>query len=1365
MNDNVTKINRNESKEDALSFENKNSIFKSNNNESDIIKIAPLSFSQQQMWVIEQMFPGNHAYNLPLAFRLKGNLDVELLQRCFNKIIRRHEILRTTFNFVDNQPCQLIHRENHLVIKKIYLKDYINENSTEILENLATREVKIPFDISILPLIRVTLIESAKEEYIFIINMHHIISDGWSMNILLDELSGFYNSSLDNIKFSLSELPNQYSDFAEWQKRMDWSPSFQEQLDYWMTQLEGDLPNLNLPYDKPRPAIQTPEGSNELFFLSKDITNKLNSFGIKMGSTFFMTMLASFQVFLSKYSGIDDIIIGSPVSNRPALGENLIGNFLNIVPLRTNISDFPDFMTLLQNARKTTIEALKNWDMPFEKIVEVLKIKRDLSRNPVFQVMLQLLPRFSFELRGFYITNFFFDTGYSQLDLSLHLYQSEDGYNCRLEYDTDLFQKDTIRRMITNFRYLLMSLANNPHQKISEISIVNPEEKNKLLIDWNNTTERFTDDLTLAKLFELQVEKTPESIAVIFGEKKLTYTELNQKANQIGNYLKDIGVGPEMIVGICLERSLEMIVGILGILKAGGAYLPIDPDLPVERIQYIINDAKAKFILTTSLHKELILNNQSLLLDSDWKKISHYDPNNLTFSISQKNLAYVIYTSGSTGQPKGVMIEERSMVNFLLSMKQKPGISEKDILLAVTTISFDIAGLEIFLPLVSGAKIYLTTKVEASDGYLLKKLIEKMNVTIMQATPATWKLLIEAGWENTSGLKMLCGGEAFSRAFANELLARGMSLWNMYGPTETTVWSSVNKIENDNSPVLIGAPISNTCFYITDKFNELVPIGVPGELLIGGLGVARGYLNRETLTAEKFIPDIINKNDKKLYRTGDLVKYNSEGKIQFLGRLDYQVKIRGFRIETAEIESVLNKHNYIRQSLVTATENSGGDKTLTAYFIPDTEENISIKEIRNYLKRKLPEYMIPSFFVKMDKFPLTPNGKIDRKKLPPPDHNMFSSKKSYSIPRDELDMQLKLIWEKAFGLKNIDINDDFFELGGHSLLAAQIFAQIGKVMDKNLPLATLFRTSTIAGLADIIRENKQQSAWSSLVPIRLKGDKPPLFLIHGAEGNILLYKVFVNYLSEDFPVYGLQSQGLDGKSPIIDDVRLMAQKYIGEIKSVQPEGPYYLGGYCLGGTIAYEMGKQLKSAGDEVSLIALIETCNIQSKKTTLSFLLKSLHKIENIFFQMMNLYITRKKNRIKYFNEKLSVEIDRFKIRMNILYSRLLSILNPDKNLNYQHLLINKINDNAQNIYSPEEYDGRVILFKPIRYFTGYNDKHLGWKDLITKDLNVIEMPCYPRGSLNEPFVKYLAEKFEEAINKTLEKSDYEMSLSYPIL
>ncbi len=1316
--------------------------------EEDIVKTAPLSSSQKEMWIIDQMQPGNYAYNLSIAYRLTGDLNVKLLEHSFNNIIQRHEILRTTFSSANDHPLQYIHRNNVLKIKKMNCTN--SGDGKTGLNDLLRREVTRPFDISKLPLIRVTTIKLSSTENILLLSMHHIISDGFSLMILFEELSRLYNCSSNNPGNALPKLEYQYTDYVKLENEKNLSPPYDEQLNYWINQFNDQSGNLGLPLDKTRPSIQSPAGSNEFFVLPKTLIDKLNSIGISKGCTFYMTFLAAFQIFLSKYSDNDDIIVGSPLSNRPDIAKNLIGNFLNVTALLNNISEYADFPSLLLNTRQVVLNTLKYRDLSFEKLVNALKIKRDLSRNPVFQVMLQILPKISFNLKDLEVTHLNFDLGYSQLDLSLHLYQTDDGYNCRLEYDTDLFDRNTIKRMIINFHYFLNELVKNPEIKLREISVINPKEKSRVINEWNNTQINYPQDITLTQLFEQQAAQTPDKFAIKFGDRKITYNELNRKANQLGKYLKSIGIGPGSIVGVCLDRSFEMVIGILGILKAGGAYLPVDPDQPAERIHYILEDACVKLILTLKKNDGIFnRKNNLLLLDSDRDRISRFDSQNMNHQFPLNNAAYIIYTSGSTGNPKGVIIEQKSVVNFLLSMKQNPGISPDDVLLAVTTISFDIAGLEIFLPLISGAGIILANKSEISDGKLLIQLILDNEVTMMQATPSTWKLMIDAGWNKTPDLKMLCGGEAFPKTLANSLLERGGELWNMYGPTETTIWSSVNNIEKGDKEVTIGKPIANTEFFIVDKNLNLVPIGAAGELLISGAGLARGYLGNDKLTSEKFIPNHIKEDGSRLYRTGDKVKSDADGRMHFLGRLDYQVKIRGHRIECGEVESVISKDVNIQQCVVKAVEVAPTDIRLAAYFIPVSFNNFSIEDLKKKLNRTLPAYMIPSFFVKMEQFPLTQNGKLDRKKLPFPDSTELESERQYVPPRDDLDLQLILIWENAFGIKNIGINDDFFDLGGHSLLAAHIFSRIHKYLGKNLPLAALFQTSTISGLADIIRGKNWKPLWRSIVPLRTTGNKPPIFLVHGAEGNILLYKNLINHLDADYPVYGLQSQGLDGQSPILDNVSEMAQKYIMEIKDVLPDGPYILGGYCLGGTIAYEIARQLKESGNEVVLVAMFETYNIQNN--TPPFVLRTFHKFENLFFQVMNLYITSKESRLQYFSEKFNVEINRLKVKLKIVKSKLFSLLKIENNLSYQHLLINKINDGAQNSHSQKLFDGEVILFKPVRYFAGYNNVYFGWENLAGKNFNIINMPCYPRGSLNEPFVKLLAEKLGEVLNKNV--------------
>ena len=757
-------------------------------------------------------------------------------------------------------------------------------------------------------------------------------------------------------------------------------------------------------------------------------------------------------------------------------------------------------------------------------------------------------------------------------------------------------------------------------------------------------------------------------------------------------------------------------------------------------------------VTCASLSAELPHSGRSAIcLDTEREKIQREDGANPNIPLSSTNLAYTIYTSGSTGKPKGVMIEHRSVVNFLLSMQKEPGFREQDVLLAVTTVSFDIAALEIFLPLITGGKVVIARKNEVVDGRLLLKLIQRSGVTTLQATPGTWKLMIDAGWRSTPILRMLCGGESLPRDLANKMLDHGGELWNMYGPTETTVWSSVQKIAPGNGPVLIGPPIANTQFYIVDAKMRLVPIGVPGELLIGGDGLSRGYLNRPELTAERFTENPFLNSGGRVYRTGDLARFREDGTIEFLGRLDSQVKVRGFRIELGEIEHCLVQHEGVHDAVVVTSDEGNGDKRLVACFIPAAGAVVTVNGLREFLQAKLPAYMIPSFFVEMQTFPLTPNGKIDRKKLPEPGTSRLESSVGYATPQGELEIQLAGIWRKALKVERIGVNDNFFELGGHSLLAAQLFAQIERKLGVNLPLAILFQAPSIRQLSERIKQNTWKSSWNSLVPIRTEGERPPLFLIHGAEGNVLLYNRLAQKLRKDQPLYGLQSRGLDGREPMQTTIEGMAEKYLEEIKAVQPNGPYYLGGYCLGGTIALEIARRLKMAGDAVALLAMIETYNVQSKPPV-SYSLKVIHKAQNSYFQLRNLLLSLSKRTSRFFIEKCQVEIGRFKVKWDILYSRIFNRFNPSRRLGYQHLQIRIVNDKAQEAYRPAPYDGKIVLFRTKSHFLRFDDWYCGWGEVATQGVAVVEMANYPRGSLNDPFVDVLADRLKAEIGLTFQ-------------
>jgi amino acid adenylation domain-containing protein len=792
---------------------------------------------------------------------------------------------------------------------------------------------------------------------------------------------------------------------------------------------------LELPTDRPRPPFQTFLGAQKGFVISQGLNESLHLLSRREDVTLFMTLLAAFQTLLLRYSGQDDIAVGSPIANRNRVEvEGMIGFFVNTLVLRTDLRGNPSFRELLGRVREVALGGYAHHHIPFEKLVEELNPERNTSHTTLFQVMLVLQNAFGEvpEFPGLSIEPFAVGTDTAKFDLTLYLREDAGGMRGNWEYNTDLFDGPTIERMIGHFLTLLEGIVVNPDLRLSALPLLTEAERYQLLVEWNDTKRDYPKDKCIHELFEKQVERTPDAIALIFEDQQLTYRELNRRVNQLAHYLRKHGVGPEVLVGICMERSLEMVIGLLGILKAGGAYVPLDPAYPKERLAFMLEDARVPILLTQEGQLSTMpeYNGHVICLDRDCEKLSRESEVDPVSGVNPGNLAYVIYTSGSTGKPKGVQISHRAVVNFLFSMLKEPGLSENDVLLSVTTLSFDIAALELFLPLITGARTVLVSREMALDGSQLLKRLKEGDATVMQATPATWRLLLEAGWHNKIGLKMLCGGEALPRDLASQLLERGESLWNMYGPTETTIWSMVYRIESKASPMLIGRPIANTQIYILDRNFQLVPVGVAGELCIGGEGLARGYLNRPELTAEKFIEDPFSAvTGARLYRTGDLVRYLPDGNIEFLGRIDHQVKIRGFRIELGEIESVLEQHEAVKEAVVMPREDIPGEKRLVAYLVPNGKQTPSVSLLRQYLKEKLPDYMVPNAFVMLEKFPLTPNGKVDRKALPSPTGLRPELESNYVAPQAEIDRTIAAIWQEVLRLEKIGIHDNFFQVG------------------------------------------------------------------------------------------------------------------------------------------------------------------------------------------------------------------------------------------------------------------------------------------------------------------------------------------------
>jgi amino acid adenylation domain-containing protein len=855
----------------------------------------------------------------------------------------------------------------------------------------------------------------------------------------------------------------------------------------------------------------------------------------------------------------------------------------------------------------------------------------------------------------------------------------------------------------------------------------------------------------LHEWFQDGLQKAPDACAVTFEGQHLTYGQLNLHSNRLANHLRKLGVGPDVLVGLCVARSLDMVVALLGILKAGGAYVPLDPYFPKARLDYMVKDSRMQ-VLVTHREFETKLQIQPPLvvvrLDSDRDEIAMRGGEYSGLSRSHSNnLAYVVYTSGSTGKPKGVEIPHSALGNFLLSMQREPGFGATNVLLAITTLCFDIAGLEIFLPLVSGARVVIASGEDASDPVRLIRRMQESQCDVMQATPATWRALIDVGWRGSKNLKALCGGEFLRPDLARELLSRCAELWNMYGPTETTIWSTIQKVRSADGPIPIGRPILNTEVFVFDENANSVPTGTVGELYIGGAGLARGYFRRAEITRERFVHNRVDPT-MRLYRTGDLGRRLSDGTFEYVGRVDHQVKVRGFRVELGEVEAVLGDHPAVKECIVSVHENSPSDAALVAYFEPQPKSSPTVNDLRAHLKAQLPDYMVPSAFVAMDKLPLTPSGKFDRKALPPPNDHI-KVQDEFVAPRDALEKKLVAIWSKVLKIKRIGIRDNFFDLGGHSFAAILVLTEVRKRIGTTLPLATLFEASTIESMGEILRKDQWTPSWSSLVPIQPLGGKRPLFLVHGAEGNVLLYRQLANCLGKDQPTYGLQSKGLSGDGIVHKTIQEMAAQYIQEIKRVQPHGPYSLGGYCLGGIVALELAQQLTSSGEKVGTVIMLDTYNnsVVSLSRTLLFLSTPFRLLQNAWFHGVNLMTIRAQDRRKFSREKMDIASARLGIRLRVAFSSLHAVARrsyPDyPTHSYPHLIVKKVNDQAAARYVPEHYSGHVALIRPKGHFIGYGSPTLGW-DGVIEDLQVYQLSVSPKGMLIEPFCRELAATLE---------------------
>ena len=1040
--------------------------------------IFPASFAQQRLWFLEQLDPGKSIYNMLYAVRFETCLNLDALEQSLNEVVRRHESLRTTFSTTDGQPVQVIAKEMSVELPVIDLSKLAPSDREQELRLWSEREAGQPFDLAAGPLFRARLLRLADNENVLLIALHHIVSDGWSMGVLFRELATLYEAFSTHQTLTIPELPVQYADYAAWQR--DWlqGEELEDQVSYWKKQLDGAPAVLDLATDRPRPAIQTFAGSRRYTALPESLVQRLRTLSNREGVTLFMTLLAAFDVLLWRYSGQDDVVVGTPIAgrNRPEL-EGLIGYFANTLPLRVDVSGNPRFRELLGRVREIALDAYAHQDIPFDKLVEKLRPERSLSQTPLFQVI------FAFENRsptqefpGLNMKWLEVDRGTSRCDLSLFTTDKLGSLSCMWEYSTDLFDGATIERMMLNYETILESILENPAERIGYLRICAEEERRRL-IEWNSATSEYATDDCMHQLFEARAEQTPDAVAVVFEDQRLTYRDLNTRANQVAHYLQRRGVGRETPVGVCLGRSAEMTIALLGVLKAGGAYLPIDPDYPAERVAFMLEDSRVRVLLTESRLLNILptLQAEIACLD-DWTQFASESSRNPVSKVTPENLAYVIYTSGSTGRPKGVEVSHQTAVHLLAVTRHKLGFRAGDIWTVVHSSAFDFSVWEIWGCLLQGGRLVVVPLEVVQSPTAFFELLCRERVTVLNQTPSALRQLLEARREKTGKRDwnvrlIVCGGDALDHELAAELVQLGIPVWNFYGPTENTVWTTCTLIEGAaQTPVgafltSIGRPIADTQVYLLNDYAQRVPIGVPGELFIGGDGLARGYLNRPELTAEKFVPNSFGQPGERLYRTGDLARYRSDGKIEFLGRLDHQVKLRGFRGELGEIETVLSQHPNVAQAVVMIREDRPGDKRLVAYITAEGGVPSS-NELRKFLQVSLPDYMLPSEFVLLEAMPLTQNKKVDRLALPAPDYSGSGALTQFAEPRGPVEDLLTNIWAQVLGRENLGVHDNFFELGGHSLLATQVMSRIREAFHVELPLRALFESPTIADLAE-----------------------------------------------------------------------------------------------------------------------------------------------------------------------------------------------------------------------------------------------------------------------------------------------------------
>lgn len=1290
--------------------------------EADRKRPLPLSLSQQRLWFMDSLRPGTALLNLPCAFRIHGPLDLDVLRAALRKIVQRHESLRTTIRLGDFGPEQVVRSDVSFELEESDGSQEPDQWHPGRIRQSLLPIVSRPFSDTEAPLFRVGVVRLGPREHVFWLVASHLVWDGWSFDIFIEELRTLYAAFEEGRPSPLPPLPIQYGDYVVWHSNWLAQSEQRRQLEYWKEKLGGALPTLALPVDKTRPAQMGYRGTSVPFRIPRPVVNRLRALARSEGATMQMVLLAALDVLLYRYTGERDLVVGAQIEGRirPET-ERLIGLFANTVVLRVPLDPTETFRDLLAAVRATCVDASDHQNTPFEQLVEALRPPRDRSRTPLFQVMFsyQQVEKRGTGMGSVNLEQLHVHPGSSGTDLTYRVKDDGRGVCGGLEYSSDLFERETAERVLLCMNELLEEIARDPDCLVDELDGC---KSHRVQVDaWNTTAVPLSSDALVSDLVQDQAERTPNAVAVRFEDEKISYRGLSDRTARLAAKLSQMGVGPNAIVGLCVRRSIDLVVAMIAIQRAGGAYLPLDPSYPRARLEYMLADSGAGLLVCESATRELLsaAHVSRLIMDQE-PALSGPDSFPKPAACSARQLAYVIYTSGSTGRPKGVLVEHRNVVNFLSGMQDRVDLSPGGVWLAGTSISFDISVLEIFGALSHGFTVVLLGDQLLGDAaraeHGIASLVERYGVTHFQCTPSQASLLLSdpGSRKALSRLRqLLVGGEALPRELAADLRSLGVTLINMYGPTETTVWSATHEVTATSASIPIGRPIANTRFYVLDAAKRIRPIGASGELFIAGAGVARGYHLRPELTAERFLPDPFDAGGR-MYATGDLVRHRFDGALEFLGRNDHQVKIRGYRIELGEIESALVAHSAVKDAVVSARSDGHEGTRLVAYVVP-RDVAVSSDALRAHLRSALPPYMIPAAFVVMEALPLTPNGKVDRKALPAPEAGVDPSRRF--PPRDATESELLGIWQAALGVSGIGVEDDFFDLGGHSLLGVRLLSDVHHAFGIRLSLAVLFEAPNVAAMAARIREAMGGNgtslrpalldAWTTVVPIHPHGALPPFFCVAGKGGNPMNLRHVAAHLDPDQPFFGLQHRGVDGNLDPHEAIQDMAAEFIADVRRIQPSGPYYIGGFSGGGTAAFEMAQQLRASGEIVGALVLLEGINPQLPKWGATE--RARYHASRLAGEGIS-YVTRAaRNGVQR--------------RTGLLRERLLSKAAKIKPFEYRNEAVTVAWNKMENEYVPAPYPGSIYLLRSRKRDTLVFDVYNGWRPVVLGEIFVREV------------------------------------------